>query len=62
MTSGDPAHALASIPAPPEEALPDYMRALQRATSYLPAEQQRLLRRAWAVGAAAHAGQTRRSG
>ncbi|HET6436180.1 MAG TPA: bifunctional (p)ppGpp synthetase/guanosine-3',5'-bis(diphosphate) 3'-pyrophosphohydrolase [Xanthomonadaceae bacterium] len=62
MTSGDPAHALAAIPAPPEEALPDYMRALQRATAYLPAEQQRLLRRAWAVGAAAHAGQTRRSG
>jgi guanosine-3',5'-bis(diphosphate) 3'-pyrophosphohydrolase len=62
MSPGEPAHAFAAIPAPPEEALPDYMRALQQATDYLPEDQRRLLRRAWAVGAAAHAGQTRRSG
>src|SRR6476469_4681715 len=62
MSPGEPAHAFAAIPAPPEEALPDYMRALQQATDYLPEDQRRQLRRAWAVGAAAHAGQTRRSG
>src|SRR6476619_8258875 len=61
MNSGDPAHALDTLPAP-EEALPDYVQALQRAADYLPEEQRRQLRRAWAVGAAAHAGQTRKSG
>ncbi|MFL6593385.1 MAG: RelA/SpoT family protein [Luteimonas sp.] len=59
MSAGDPAYA---PPAPVDETLPDYVMALQRAASYLPDEQQRLLRRAWSVGAAAHAGQTRRSG
>ncbi|NUS37865.1 MAG: bifunctional (p)ppGpp synthetase/guanosine-3',5'-bis(diphosphate) 3'-pyrophosphohydrolase [Lysobacter sp.] len=62
MSPGSPAQAFAAIPAPPEEALPDYMRALQQATDYLPEDQRRQLRRAWAVGAAAHAGQTRKSG
>src|SRR6478672_4506505 len=61
MSPGEPAHAFAAIPAPPEEALPDYMRALQQATDYLPEDQRRQLRRAWAVAAAA-AGQTRKSG
>ncbi|MFP5374437.1 MAG: RelA/SpoT family protein [Gammaproteobacteria bacterium] len=42
--------------------LPDYLAEFERATGYLPEEQQRLLRRAWAVGAAAHAGQSRKSG
>ena len=32
------------------------------AAAYLPAEQLLLLRKAWTVGAAAHVGQTRRSG
>ena len=50
------------MPEPVDEMLPDYVLALQRAASYLPEDQHRLLRRAWAVGAAAHAGQTRRSG
>jgi guanosine-3',5'-bis(diphosphate) 3'-pyrophosphohydrolase len=59
MTAGEPAHA---TPDAVDETLPDYVLTLQRAADYLPAEQQRLLRRAWAVGAAAHAGQTRRSG
>jgi guanosine-3',5'-bis(diphosphate) 3'-pyrophosphohydrolase len=59
MSAGEPAHA---TPAPVDETLPDYVLALQRAASYLPEDQHRLLRRAWAVGAAAHAGQTRRSG
>jgi guanosine-3',5'-bis(diphosphate) 3'-pyrophosphohydrolase len=56
----DPAHA---VPAPvPDEAVPDYVRALEAVAGYLPVEQLPLLRRAWAVGASAHAGQTRRSG
>jgi len=42
--------------------LPDYLAEFERATAYLPEEQQRLLRRAWAVGAAAHAGQSRKTG
>ncbi|MFT4255556.1 MAG: bifunctional (p)ppGpp synthetase/guanosine-3',5'-bis(diphosphate) 3'-pyrophosphohydrolase [Pseudoxanthomonas sp.] len=42
--------------------LPDYVRKFAQAASYLPKEQVPLLRRAWEVGAAAHAGQTRKSG
>ncbi|MEP6633214.1 MAG: HD domain-containing protein, partial [Luteimonas sp.] len=45
-----------------DDAVPDYVRELERAASYLPDDQRGLLRRAWAVGAAAHAGQTRKSG
>ncbi len=58
MTPGD------SLPpaAPAEEAVPDYLRELEVAAAYLPIEQRARLRRAWAVGAAAHAGQTRKSG
>ncbi len=56
----DPAHA--SSPSAPPGAVPDYVQALEQAAAYLPEEQRPLLRRAWAVGAAAHAGQTRRSG
>ena len=48
--------------APHEDGVPEYLRQLERAASYLPAEQLALLRRAWKVGADAHAGQTRKSG
>ncbi len=62
MTPADPA-ASHAIPAPvPDEAVPEYVLALERDADYLPEEQRPLLRRAWAVGASAHAGQTRRSG
>ncbi|HVR82130.1 MAG TPA: bifunctional (p)ppGpp synthetase/guanosine-3',5'-bis(diphosphate) 3'-pyrophosphohydrolase [Luteimonas sp.] len=60
MSPAEPIHAYASAPA--DEAVPDYVRALEQAVDYLPEEQRRQLRRAWAVGAAAHAGQTRKSG
>ena len=46
----------------PDDGVPEYLRQLERAASYLPAEQLPLLRRAWKVGAAAHEGQTRKSG
>ena len=42
--------------------LPDYVRELEQSADYLPEAQRELLRRAWAIGAAAHAGQTRKSG
>ncbi|MFZ5635691.1 MAG: RelA/SpoT family protein [Pseudomonadota bacterium] len=48
-------------PAPDAE-MPDYVRALEAAAGYLPADQRDTLIRAWRVGAAAHAGQTRKSG
>jgi guanosine-3',5'-bis(diphosphate) 3'-pyrophosphohydrolase len=59
MRSRQPAQALAT---PPAEAVPDYVDSLERAADYLPPEQLALLRRAWAVGASAHVGQTRKSG
>ncbi|MFO4987042.1 HD domain-containing protein, partial [Salmonella enterica subsp. enterica serovar 1,4,[5],12:i:-] len=61
MTPGDPALAL-SVAAPEADAVPDYVQALERAASYLPEIQRRQLRQAWVVGAAAHEGQTRKSG
>src|SRR5690606_2302584 len=54
--------ALIQVPVPGDEDVPGYMRALEEAASYLPADQLGLLRRAWAVGAAAHEGQMRKSG
>ncbi len=45
-----------------DAAVPDYVRELEQVTGYLSEPQRELLRRAWAVGAAAHAGQTRKSG
>ncbi|MBB1088313.1 bifunctional (p)ppGpp synthetase/guanosine-3',5'-bis(diphosphate) 3'-pyrophosphohydrolase [Lysobacter sp. SG-8] len=42
--------------------LPDYVQALEASAHYLDASQRERLRRAWAVGASAHAGQTRKSG
>ncbi len=61
MTPGDPALALHD-PAPDAAAVPDYVQALERAAYYLDDAQRAQLRRAWAIGAAAHAGQTRKSG
>jgi len=60
MTPAEPAHL--EHPLPADDAIPDYVQDLERATDYLTAEQRALLRRAWAVGAAAHAGQMRKSG
>lgn len=62
MSPATPAAALAPPPVPADDAVPDYVQALEKAAAYLPPEQLALLRRAWAVGAAAHAGQTRKSG
>ncbi len=52
----------AQVAAPAGGAVSDYVLQLERAASYLPAEQLPMLRRAWEVGASAHAGQTRKSG
>ncbi|QWP76770.1 bifunctional (p)ppGpp synthetase/guanosine-3',5'-bis(diphosphate) 3'-pyrophosphohydrolase [Lysobacter sp. K5869] len=61
MTPAEP--ALNTYPAAPDDTeLPDYVRELELAAHYLPEAQRLQLRRAWAVGAAAHAGQTRKSG
>ena len=62
MSPGDPALAVPSNPVPDDGTVPDYVQALERAANYLPAPQHQLLRRAWAVGAAAHVGQVRKSG
>ena len=62
MSPGDPALAMPSTPAPGEAEVPDYVQALEAQAAYLPDAQRAVLRRAWAVGAAAHAGQTRKSG
>src|SRR5688572_19326943 len=51
-----------TVVAPPDAVVPDYVASLDKAAAYLPAEQLQLLRRAWAVGASAHVGQTRKSG
>ena len=52
--------AQAAIPS--DEAVPDYVCALEKAADYLPPDQLRQLRYAWTVGASAHVGQTRKSG
>ncbi|KAF1691989.1 RelA/SpoT family protein [Pseudoxanthomonas koreensis] len=62
MNPGHSAQAVASAPPSAGEPLPDYVLELERAASYLPPEQLPLLREAWRVGAAAHAGQSRKSG
>ncbi|WIH04174.1 bifunctional (p)ppGpp synthetase/guanosine-3',5'-bis(diphosphate) 3'-pyrophosphohydrolase [Xanthomonas translucens pv. graminis] len=62
MNPGPSAQVATATPSPAGEAIPDYVLHLERSASYLPAEQIPLLRRAWQVGAAAHAGQTRKSG
>ncbi|MDQ3494009.1 MAG: bifunctional (p)ppGpp synthetase/guanosine-3',5'-bis(diphosphate) 3'-pyrophosphohydrolase [Pseudomonadota bacterium] len=60
MTPGETSRA--TVPAPVLEDVPEYLRALERSATYLSDAQRQQLRRAWAVGAAAHAGQVRRSG
>ena len=62
MNPGHSAQAVAAVSPSPGDAVPDYVLELERAASYLPREQLSLLREAWRVGAAAHAGQTRKSG
>jgi GTP diphosphokinase / guanosine-3',5'-bis(diphosphate) 3'-diphosphatase len=57
-----PAEPQLLSPEVPETGLPDYVRALEDTAAYLPEAQRRQLRRAWVVGAEAHAGQTRKSG
>ncbi|ADV26544.1 (p)ppGpp synthetase I, SpoT/RelA [Pseudoxanthomonas suwonensis 11-1] len=62
MNPGTSVQAVASEPPSSGEPAPDYVLELERAAAYLPREQLPLLRDAWRVGAAAHAGQTRKSG
>ncbi|MCW0367767.1 bifunctional (p)ppGpp synthetase/guanosine-3',5'-bis(diphosphate) 3'-pyrophosphohydrolase [Xanthomonas sacchari] len=62
MNPGPSAQVAHAAPSSADEAVPDYVLQLERSASYLPPEQIPLLRRAWEVGAAAHAGQTRKSG
>jgi len=45
-----------------QEVLPANVQALEKRLAYLPAEQIALVRRAYLIGADAHAGQTRKSG
>ena len=62
MTSGRTAKALRTPASSRDESVPEYVSQFERLVTYLPKEQLPLLRRAWEVGAAAHAGQTRKSG
>ena len=62
MTPGAPGSIIATTATPYDEGVPDYVQALDKAASYLNDDQRAQIRRAWAVGAAAHAGQTRKSG
>ncbi len=62
MSPGDPALSPSSAAVPDDGTVPDYVQAMERAADYLAPQQHQLLRRAWAVGAAAHAGQMRKSG
>jgi len=62
MSPGNPAQSPPSAAVPDDGMVPDYVQALERAADYLAPPQHKLLRRAWAVGAAAHAGQMRKSG
>ena len=62
MTPAAPALRPPAVADIDDPSVPDYVRELEQAAHYLPADQRALLRRAWAVGAAAHAGQTRKSG
>src|SRR5690606_12328186 len=62
MTPAEPACSRFDVPVADDAALPEYARALAQAAAYLTEPQRAMLRRAWAIGAAAHAGQTRKSG
>ena len=61
MTPSDPVLA-SPLPGASDDAPPDYVRELEQAAHYLPPAQREQLQKAWAIGAAAHAGQTRKSG
>ncbi|HVQ32471.1 MAG TPA: HD domain-containing protein, partial [Lysobacter sp.] len=60
MSPSEPAQTLADPPV--LAAVPEYVLVLEKAAGYLPPDQLVLLRKAWSVGAAAHVGQTRKSG
>ncbi|WP_184229945.1 RelA/SpoT family protein [Xanthomonas arboricola] len=62
MNPGPTAQATVVTSPSSDQAIPDYVLHLERAAGYLPKEQLPILRRAWEVGASAHAGQTRKSG
>jgi guanosine-3',5'-bis(diphosphate) 3'-pyrophosphohydrolase len=62
MNPGRSAKALRSPSSSRDDGVPDYVAQFEKTAAYLPKEQLPLLRRAWEVGAAAHAGQTRKSG
>ncbi|MHC9084816.1 RelA/SpoT family protein [Luteimonas sp. RIT-PG2_3] len=62
INSASPDSSLSDLATPARDAVPDYVGDLLDATGYLSEDQRSLLRRAWAVGAAAHVGQTRKSG
>ncbi|MEJ1096347.1 MULTISPECIES: bifunctional (p)ppGpp synthetase/guanosine-3',5'-bis(diphosphate) 3'-pyrophosphohydrolase [unclassified Pseudoxanthomonas] len=62
MNPGRTAKAIKASAPSRDEAAPDYVLQFEHAASYLPAEQLPLLRHAWELGAAAHIGQTRKSG
>jgi Guanosine polyphosphate pyrophosphohydrolases/synthetases len=57
----NPAPAISPV-ADHNGAVPDYVLQLERSAGYLSPEHLQVVRRAWEVGAAAHAGQTRKSG
>ncbi|TCZ83853.1 bifunctional (p)ppGpp synthetase/guanosine-3',5'-bis(diphosphate) 3'-pyrophosphohydrolase [Lysobacter sp. N42] len=54
-------NAPAAAPVAADE-VPEYVLELERAASYLDDDQRAQLRKAWRIGALAHAGQTRKSG
>ena len=62
MASVRPAPKRSAATSPGDADLPDYLRELESAADYLGESQRQLLRRAWAIGASAHVGQTRKSG
>ncbi|MGY0505073.1 RelA/SpoT family protein [Luteimonas sp. e5] len=62
MSSSDSAIAGPGRGAPDVAALPDYLQSLLKTAAYLDDVDRARLVHAWQVGAAAHAGQTRKSG
>ncbi|MCL6713659.1 bifunctional (p)ppGpp synthetase/guanosine-3',5'-bis(diphosphate) 3'-pyrophosphohydrolase [Pseudoxanthomonas sp. z9] len=62
MNPGRTAKALRTPASSRNDGVPDYLAQFEKTARYLPKEQLPLLRRAWEVGAAAHEGQTRKSG
>ncbi|MGY3265686.1 RelA/SpoT family protein [Lysobacter sp. HA35] len=64
MSSFDRVASPKTVAPPPvsTDEVPEYVLELEKAASYLGDDQRALLRKAWRLGAAAHAGQTRKSG